>query len=136
MNEFIKKLIERLESEVNYNDGAEIGSKQAIEIVNQLAEEYNNESVNGDLISRSAVIKLIESKCVDGCLEQNDITLIDAYGLADDVSDLPTAHNDGWIECCPLKALPEKKTDSSNDTAYDKAVKIGYNACIDELLEL
>ena len=42
MKEFAEKLIERLKSEVNYNDGAEIGSRQAIEIVKDLASEHNN----------------------------------------------------------------------------------------------
>lgn len=37
-----KVLIERLKSEVNYNDGAEIGSKQAIDIVKDLTSEHNN----------------------------------------------------------------------------------------------
>ena len=42
MNEFVEKLSERLKSEVNYNDGAEIGSRQAIEIVKDLVSEHNN----------------------------------------------------------------------------------------------
>lgn len=117
MKEFIEKLNGRLEEKrktafktytdfgMNTDLGRMFGFKKAIDVVNQLAEEYNNESVKGDLISRSAVIELIESKCVDGCLEQDDITLIDAYGLMDDVSDLPTAYNDGWIPCS--ERLPE-----------------------------
>lgn len=44
-----------------------------------------------DLISRSEVINLIESKFVDGCLMQGEKTLIDGYGLIDEVSELPTA---------------------------------------------
>lgn len=50
-------------------------------------------SPQGDLISRSAVMELIESKCTDGCLGTEDTTLIDAHGLIDDVSDLPTAYD-------------------------------------------
>ena len=49
--------------------------------------------MSNDLISRKAVIELIESKCTDGCLGTEDTTLIDAYGLIDDVSDIPTAYN-------------------------------------------
>ena len=39
-----------------------LGYEKAIEIVNQLAEEYNNESVNSDLISREKLIKEIEKE--------------------------------------------------------------------------
>lgn len=49
--------------------------------------------MSDDLISRSEVMKLIESKFVDGCLEQGDKTLIDGYGLLNDVSDIPTAYD-------------------------------------------
>lgn len=42
MQEVFEKIIERFKSEVNYNDGAEIGLKQSIEIVEQEAAEYNN----------------------------------------------------------------------------------------------
>ncbi len=42
MQEVFEKIIERFKSEVNYNDGAEIGLKQSIEIVKQASAEYNN----------------------------------------------------------------------------------------------
>ena len=42
MKDFVNKLIKRLQSEVNYNDGAENGAKQSIAIVNELAEEYED----------------------------------------------------------------------------------------------
>ncbi len=58
-----------------------------------------------DLVSRKAVMELIESKCVNGCLGTDDTTLIDAHGLIDDVSDLPSV-NSGWISCS--ERLPEK----------------------------
>ena len=46
-----------------------------------------------ELISRSAVIELIESKFVDGCLEKGDESLIGGYELLDEVSDLPVAYD-------------------------------------------
>lgn len=49
--------------------------------------------MQGDLISRKSVMELIESKCTDGCLGTADTTLIDAHGLIDEVSDLPTAYD-------------------------------------------
>lgn len=49
--------------------------------------------MSNDLISRSAVLKLIESKCTNGFFGNEDITLIDAYDLLDDVSELPTAYD-------------------------------------------
>ena len=42
MQEVFSKIIERFKSEVNYNDGAETGLKQSIEIVKQEAEKYDN----------------------------------------------------------------------------------------------
>ena len=45
--------------------------------------------------------------------------------------------SDSWEELrkgCPLRELPEKKEADVYTTAYDKAAMIGYNACIDELL--
>lgn len=71
MKEFIEKLFERLEGEsyLTTNDDGETNkfSVQVVEwkdikkIVNQLAEEYKNESVKGDLISRSELLKELES---------------------------------------------------------------------------
>ena len=37
-------------------------------------------------------------------------------------------------EWCPLRECPQKKVASFKDTAYDRVEKIGYNACIDEIL--
>ena len=44
MKEFVENLIAKLQSDVNYNDGAEVGAKQAIDIVNQLAEAYKKQT--------------------------------------------------------------------------------------------
>lgn len=49
--------------------------------------------MSNDLISRRAVMELIESRFVDGCLMMGDKTLIEGYDLLDDVSDLPTAYD-------------------------------------------
>ena len=38
-------------------------------------------------------------------------------------------------EWCPLRELPQKKRANTNTTAYDKAVQIGYNICIDTILK-
>ncbi len=54
--------------------------------------------MSDDLISRSTAMELIESKFVDGCLMQADKTLIDGYGLLDEVSDLPTAYDVGKVK--------------------------------------
>ena len=40
-----------------------------------------------DYISKSAVIKLIESKMTDGCLGTEDDTFIGEHGRVDDISD-------------------------------------------------
>ena len=38
-------------------------------------------------------------------------------------------------EWCPLKPMPEKKEDNSANTESFACFKLGYNACIDELLK-
>ena len=74
--------------------------EEIIEIVNQLAEEYNNKSVKGDLISRSALIEVMvreASKCMKGGLLS--LTNAEETGLCDIIRNQPTAYNDGWIPC-------------------------------------
>lgn len=57
MNETFDKIIKRLKSEVNYNDGAEIGLKQAIKIVTQEAEEYSKkEEEEEEIIKNGRVV--------------------------------------------------------------------------------
>lgn len=46
-----------------------------------------------DLISRNAVIDLIQSKFIDGALEVGDETMVGGYGLLDEISDLPRAYD-------------------------------------------
>ena len=77
--------------------------------------------MNNDLISRNEVMKLIESKFVDGCLEEGDKTLIDGYGLLDDVSDMPTAY--------------DIKKEEASDIIFEswKEIKIIINSNINEL---
>lgn len=60
MDEFIKKLIGRLEEEFPFSiiEGDLISKKDTIEIVNQLAEEYNNDFCEWKedmTLSRSAI---------------------------------------------------------------------------------
>lgn len=35
---------------------------------------------------------------------------------------------------CPLREVPQKKEFVNLETAYDRIIKRGYNACIDEIL--
>lgn len=101
MNEFIEKLIGRLEEKENEavlkapntNDISNIeyqkwmmksyGFKESIEIVNQLAEEYNNKSVKGDLISRSAVIRELNGIYLDNPYDDKEDILEKAIGIVD-----------------------------------------------------
>ena len=65
---------------------------------------------NEDLISRSAVMDLIQSKFVDGALEVGDRTMIDGCDILDEVSDLPRAYDIQAVEetLGAIKALAEK----------------------------
>lgn len=103
MKEFIDKLISRLEKK---KEGAkrrksfdsEISYSCAIGIVNQLAEEYNNEPVKGDLISRSALLKQFAETTPYGCGTVG-IKFVDEL-----IKNQPTVCNDDWIPC--EKELP------------------------------
>lgn len=108
MNEFIEKLISRLEKEEEYQlkKADECEQKQAfemisvsksrrknaqcfdvaIQVVNQLAEEYNNESVKGDLISRSAVIRELNGIYLDNPYDDKEDILEKAIGIVDNFS--------------------------------------------------
>lgn len=89
MNEFIEKLIDRLEErEVQAyakTDGGVTYTayRNAIEIVNQLAEEYNNEAVKGDLISKKAVITELNGIYLDNPYDDKEDILEKAIGIVD-----------------------------------------------------
>ena len=117
MKEFINKLISRLEEEKAkdicdntrcvechqryktdcrddcYQPMQMLVYDNAISIVNQLAEEYNNESVKGDLISRSALLKQFAEATPYGCGTVG-IKFVDEL-----IKNQPTVCNDGWIPC-------------------------------------
>lgn len=133
MKEFIDKLTSRLEEKFKYNseqaeiyrDGSDTDAyfreKKGLyldrantygeikRIVNQLAEEYNNESVKGDLISRSALIDWINKQREEVTKKQvagSDgiftrevlVTMIRCIGTFETfIKNQPTACNDGWI---------------------------------------
>ena len=67
MQEVFEKIIERFKSEVNYNDGAEIGLKQAIEIVKQEADMYNNAIIDGKYCFQSCACTEKCDKCSRLC---------------------------------------------------------------------
>ena len=43
-----------------------------------------------------------------------------------------------YVECrhesCPLREVPQKKKITIKETEYENTKRIGYNACIDEIL--
>lgn len=91
--EFIKKLIERLEEKDDDCGCGKIDVWEAIEIVNKLAEEYNKESVKVDLISRSTLLKQFAEATQYGCGNVG-IKFVDEL-----IKKQPTAYNDEWIPC-------------------------------------
>lgn len=109
MKEFIEKLIGRLEELRNdkYMNGVSRftpNEKKVFDIaetiVNQLAEEYNNESVKGDLISRSELIKALNESGKQPLLDDDIEAYCDGWNDAVDImNNQPTAYNDGWIPC-------------------------------------
>ena len=96
MNEFIEKLIGRLEEEKKeaQRDGSfsfAMGFKVAISIVNQLAEEYKPNMTN--------------CWCVDcdECEHRSEDCLCD---ISENEEECPLASNNGWIPC--NERLPEE----------------------------
>ncbi len=121
MKEFIEKLIGRLEEitelirPVGWSKKIEVvKTKAVIEIVNQLAEEYNNESVKGDLISRSTLLEEIKSLRVTimGLRAGKGILAEYANQYKDTllrvIEEQPTAYNNGWIPCSQQMPPPPK----------------------------
>lgn len=129
MEKFIKKLINRLEEqsgkeeqEMNYyrelseEDAscevfADAHEKKyeaycnAIGIVYEIAEEYNNESVKGDLISRSDVMRMLTNM-------ELSCTIIPITEAKLQLRDIPSTHqadNNGWIPCS--ERLPDIEAD-------------------------
>lgn len=80
----------------------------------------------GDLISRKAVMELIESKCVDGVIGTEEEALIGAYGLITNITDLPTAYD--------VEKVVERLEEQMNNCgkgAFDKCIRIGYEQSIE-----
>ena len=135
MKEFIEKLIGRLKEELMqaskdmqisevYEDVQAYGGKylafdKALNIVNQLAEEYNNESVKGDLISRSTLIEEIWKRSKDATSEWETAGILNLIYTQ-------TAYNGDWILC--RNELP--KSGVSVIVSYkDRFLSQSYGTC-------
>lgn len=95
MKEFIDKLIRRFEEEPAENimagkdyliSGNAIPKERAIEIVNELAEEYKGKKVNSDLISRSEVIKELNEIYLDNPWDSKEDILEKAIGRVEHIA--------------------------------------------------
>lgn len=150
MNEFIEKLIGRLEErkqlhnrliayeqksgtiteEFQHRKAVEV-LDDAIEIVNQLAEEYNNESVKGDLISKKEVITELNGIYLDNPWDNKEDILEKAIGIVDH---FPTAYNNGWIPCSvdlpiiPNSYLVTKMCENDGNPIYETAHEIFWTS--------
>ena len=131
MKEFIEKLIGRLEERkqlhnrmIAYEQKSGTVAEEfqqrkavevlddAIEIVNQLAEEYKNKAVKGDSINRSALIDVMWDVFNQYC---NDADRFDeyeteainrAFKLLQSVIEKQPTTNDSWIPCS--ERLPQE----------------------------
>ena len=113
MDEFVKKLIGRLE-EVSYNH-FDLKLSDAKEIVNQLAEEYNNSNDSMEIQIAKNYAKWL-TKCGVNVTEkwltatEQEYALNKAYirGRQDEIdkfAEWQNEHNGGWIPCS--ERLPE-----------------------------
>lgn len=124
MKEFIEKLISRLEERSKeYNSGVRLHGKpeemltnEAIEIVNQLAEEYKT----------SFMQELVEAR--RNCSEDSDCSEC-PFGQIEDrciLAELQTdADNNGWISCS--ERLPEVDKDVLVCFSNDMDFVIAYH---------
>lgn len=148
MKEFVEKLIGRLEEykkqwmDADYLDGID----EIIEIVNELAEKYKNESVKWDLISRSALIKTLNeyvTKAYDcgGIDDKNVIEyqqthndksgyIVQGFNEVYELLQGIATYNNDWIPCS--ERLPEisnsylvtKKYENNGNPIYETAHEV------------
>ena len=104
--EKIRQKLEEKEKEPMYQHTGEdyyVGIISAIEIVDEVEEEYAKVSVEGDLISRSALQEDLR-KYEDEC--ESIMMLPSWYGACSVIKKQPIIQNDGWIPCS--ERLPEE----------------------------
>ena len=112
MKEFIEKLIARLEEEkvdIGGRTGFSKGINKSIEIVNQLAEEYNNSNDSMEIQIAKNYVKWL-TKCGVNVTEKWLTATEQAYALneaymrgrqdeRDRFAEWQEEHNNGWIPC-------------------------------------
>jgi len=65
---------------------------EIVKIINDMpAEDVEPCKYDGDYVRVDDVINLIDGKCVDGCICNEEDCLIGAHGIIDEITDLPTA---------------------------------------------
>ena len=85
-------------------------------------------------MSKAVLVMNMPSSCLKCSLGKNMSNSIEVCiqcPLGKCVVDAETETRPDW---CPLKPMPEKKEDNSANTESFACFKLGYNACIDELL--
>ena len=106
MQEVFEKIKQKLEELpfgfMTFGGDMVIGLSDAIEIVDQVAEEYNKVSVEGDLISKSALLEDLR-KYEDEC--ESILMLPSWFGACSIIKKQQIIQNNGWIPCS--ERLPE-----------------------------
>lgn len=97
MQKVFEKIIERFKSEVNYNDGAETGLKQSVEIVKQEAAEHNNGWI--PCSERFPKVEDLHEKSVDDCT----CYLIQRRGGIMDVAHYIKVYGEPYFEANSIK---------------------------------
>lgn len=91
-----------------YFDGKEDGLREAIEIVDQVTEEYAKASVEGDLISRSALQEDLR-KCEEKC--EGALILPSWLYACRIIKNQPSIQNDRWIPCSESLPVQDEKAE-------------------------
>lgn len=81
-----------------------------IKVIEEFTEEYNNKSINGDLISRSLLLEALDKSDKDARSDADIQGYCDGWNDAVEIiNEQPTVYNNGWIPCS--ERLPETEDD-------------------------
>lgn len=118
----IEEVVKDIKSgEWAYDEAYSSGYDKLCGLLDEILEiSKANESVNGDLISRSLLIEKLDADFAEGLIDCFD----DIVGI---VENQPTAYNDGWIPCSERLPEEQKCKDGHIDPSEEVLVYIYYS---------
>lgn len=84
-------------------------------------------------MSKAVLVMDMPNNCIDcPCHFAGMSTVVCGVNKKKLLTDDIETYKPDW---CPLRELPKKKEDNANNSESFACFKLGYNACIDELLK-